>query len=124
MNIVKEHINFERGIDPKHAMGIGLIQQWIKWLNATENLSCYDIFFKDFISFYKEDEEHYITETVRIIVHTFIKIIHRKIPHQKAFEQSCKNELKSVDTELEKSKIKQKVAEILDKKFSMQINPK
>jgi hypothetical protein len=27
MNLVREHINFERGLNPKYAMGIGLTNQ-------------------------------------------------------------------------------------------------
>ena len=33
MKLIKEYMNFERGVDPKHAMGIGQIKKIRKWLD-------------------------------------------------------------------------------------------
>ena len=43
MKLVKEHINFERGLDPKEAMGTGKYSKAVKIMSSNENFMCLPI---------------------------------------------------------------------------------
>lgn len=119
---MNESINFQRGLDPKHAMGIGLIEQWKKYIDSCENMACYDVYMKDFDKIGNEYFKSHLVEVVRIIIQTLIRIIN-KMPSQKAYESSCEEELKDTSDLLDRIKIKEKTAEILAQKFSIYVNP-
>jgi len=63
MNLVREHINFERGIDPKQAMGIGQLPEMIKEME------------KDNWDFWEAEPNHQIDWAIRCRKYEFIPLI-------------------------------------------------
>jgi hypothetical protein len=79
MNIVREHINFERGLDPKEAMKIGLSDEEIldAFINSLKEFDIDQIRYKwdkydeEFEIFYIKKDKEIITHTVTYILCTY-----------------------------------------------------
>jgi hypothetical protein len=124
MKIVREHIEFTRGLDPKAAMGTGLIEQWKKYMETIANYDCTWVYERDFKdTFCDRTYNQYASFIVRIIYHTLKEIVYNKKLPEAAFDKVCIDEdlkkMTSIYPAVHYTKIRKKIAEILEKKFSI-----
>ena len=133
MKIVKEHINekFTEDSDPIHDMGIGhkhFLKKELEKETIQSTSQSYDAYFKSYcdLSYTKYD-----SIIVRTLWHTIAQYIGKEnymgkenVSIQESFEFTCEHEFEAEELSMkEKIKIRKKLAEILKKKYYLDVNP-